>query len=128
MCLQGEVLNNIKNKKQITKVDRLSLAEAQAQDYIMMTKEIKSIKNDVSKLKKGVKEINTSIISVKAQNDIIIKRLNSTVEDERKAGIIWNQIRRSGWKGWVLLIIFLAVVAMAGDNFIKIMGWIPTGI
>lgn len=121
MCAQLDVLKKIRKKGKVNGYD-VDLAEAQAKDYISMKRRLDQIESTVDAIQKKQIEQDTKF-------DLIIQRLNSPVEQERKDGIIWNEIRTAlkSWKGWSLIIFFLISVALAGEKILQLLKWIPTG-
>lgn len=122
MCEQKKVFKKIKAKGRVNGYD-LELAEAQMHDYI-------SLKRDVDSVRADVQAIKTEQAVQGGKLDLIIQRLNSPVEQERKDGIIWNEIRSAvkSWKGWAMIIFILVAIALAGDKLLQLLGWLPTGI
>lgn len=122
MCEQTKVLMLVKNNRGLNK-QQLALAEAQAKDYMSMKHRLDQIESTVDSIQK--KQIEQD-----AKFDLIIQRLNSPVEQERKDGIIWNEIRAAlkSWKGWALIVFFLMSVALAGEKLSQLLHWIPTGV
>ncbi len=75
MCRQTDVLEVIKNiegKGGMT-ASQIKLAEAQAEDYAEMKKEIKDIKSDVGDLKKDFTEVKSELSTMKGSLDILIQ-------------------------------------------------------
>jgi len=122
MCEQLTVLKKIRKKGKVNGYD-VDLAEAQAKDYMSMKRRLDQIETTVDSIQK--KQIEQD-----AKFDLIIQRLNSPVEQERKDGIIWNEIRLAlkSWKGWALIIFFLMSVALAGEKISQLLHWLPTGV
>lgn len=122
MCEQKKVFKKIKAKGHVNGYD-LELAEAQMHDYITLKKDVDSVRADVQAIK-------TEQAVQGGKLDLIIQRLNSPVEQERKDGIIWNEIRSAvkSWKGWAMIIFILVAIALAGDKLLQLLGWLPTGI
>lgn len=122
MCEQKKVFKKIKAKGRVNGYD-LELAEAQMHDYMTLKRDVDTVREDVSVIK-------TEQAVQGGKLDLIIQRLNSPVEQERKEGIIWHEIRTAigSWKGWVLIIFFLTTVALAGDKILQLTGWLPTGV
>ena len=121
MCAQMDVLKKIRKAGKMNGF-AVDLAEAQAKDYVIMKRRLDNIESDVSKIK-------TDLAVVKSNVDLIVQRMNSPVEQERKDGMIWREIRAAlkSWKGWVFIVFFLLCVALAGDKVLQILHWIPTG-
>lgn len=121
MCEQVKVIKKIRKAKEMNGY-AIELAEAQMHDYI-------SLKRDVDTVRADVQAIKTEQAVQGGKLDLIIQRLNSPVEQERKDGIIWHEIRSAvkSWKGWALIIFFFTAVALAGDKVLQILGWLPTG-
>lgn len=122
MCEQKKVFKKIKAKGRVNGYD-LELAEAQMHDYI-------SLKRDVDSVRADVQAIKTEQAVQGGKLDLIIQRLNSPVEQERKDGIIWNELRSAvkSWKGWAMIIFILVAIALAGDKVLQLLGWVPTGV
>ena len=122
MCEQLTILKKIRKKGKVNGYD-VDLAEAQAKDYMSMKRRLDQIESTVDSIQK--KQIEQD-----AKFDLIIQRLNSPVEQERKDGIIWNEIRLAlkSWKGWALIVFFLMSVALAGEKLSQLLHWIPTGV
>lgn len=122
MCEQKAVIEKIK-KTNKNRGWTLKLAEAQMSDYI-------SLKRDVDSVRADVQAIKTEQAVQGGKLDLIIQRLNSPVEQERKDGIIWNELRSAvkSWKGWAMIIFILVAIALAGDKVLQLLGWVPTGV
>lgn len=122
MCKQKAVIEKIKKAKK-NRGWALNLAEAQMSDYI-------SLKRDVDSVRADVQAIKTEQAVQSGKLDLIIQRLNSPVEQERKDGIIWNELRSAvkSWKGWAMIIFILVAIALAGDKVLQLLGWLPTGV
>lgn len=122
MCKQKSVIAKIRKAGKLNGY-AIELSEAQMQDYLTLKRDVDSVKADVQAIK-------TEQAVQGAKLDLIIKRLNSPVEQERKDGIIWHEIRNAikSWKGWAFIIFFLAAIALAGDKVLQLLGWLPTGM
>lgn len=122
MCEQLTVLKKIRKKGKVNGFE-IDLAEAQAKDYMSMKHRLDQIETEVGSIKETQVEHGSKL-------DLIIQRLNSPVEQERKDGIIWNEIRAAlkSWKGWALIVFFLMSVALAGEKLSQLLHWIPTGV
>lgn len=122
MCEQLTVLKKIRKKGKVNGYD-VDLAEAQAKDYMSMKHRLDQIETEVGSIKQTQVEHGTKL-------DLIIQRLNSPVEQERKDGIIWNEIRLAlkSWKGWALIVFVLMSVALAGEKLSQLLHWMPTGV
>lgn len=114
----------LKKIRKIGKVNGFSmeLAEAQVKDYMTLKRDVDSVREDVSAIKLEQARQGGMI-------EAIFNRINSPVEQERKDGIVWHEIRAAvkSWKGWALIIFFLFSVALAGDKLLQLIGWLPTG-
>lgn len=121
MCEQMKVIRKIRKAKEMNGF-AVELAEAQVQDYM-------TLKRDVDSVKESVSAIKTEQAVQGGKLDLIIQRLNSPVEQERKDGIIWNELRSAikSWKGWVLIILFIMCIAMSGERLLQLLNWIPAG-
>lgn len=75
MCRAATVLNTIKNSKTKGKMTlaQIELAEAQAEDYADMKKEIQDIKFDVGELKKNFSEIKNELSTMRGSLDTLLQ-------------------------------------------------------
>lgn len=114
MCAQIDVLKKIRKKGKVNGYD-VDLAEAQAKDYMEMKHRLDNIETDVNAIKEVQIEHGTKL-------DLIIQRLNSPVEEERLAGQKWNLLTNiaKNKTAWVILIIFLVAIALAGEKIVGI--------
>ena len=121
MCHQKAVVKKIQKTGKLNGF-AVELAEAQMVDYM-------ALKHDVDSVKESVAAIKTEQAVQGGKLDLIIQRLNSPVEQERKDGIIWNELRSAikSWKGWVLIILFIMCIAMSGERLLQLLNWIPAG-
>lgn len=121
MCEQMRVIKKIRKAGEMNGF-AVELAEAQVHDYM-------TLKRDVDSVKESVKAMQTEQAVQGGKLDLIIQRLNSPVEQERKEGIVWHEIRTAlgSWKGWVLIILFIMCIAMSGERLLQLLHWIPTG-
>lgn len=122
MCEQVKVIKKIRKAKEMNGY-AIELAEAQMHDYISLKRDVDTVRADVQAIK-----VEQAVQGGKL--DLIIQRLNSPVEQERQAGMVWLEIRKalSSWKGWALIIFFLMVTALAGEKIMQLTGWLPTGL
>jgi len=122
MCQQMKVIKKIRKAGEMNGF-AVELAEAQVQDYM-------TLKRDVDSVKESVKAMQMEQAVQGGKLDLIIQRLNSPVEQERKDGMVWHEIRAAvkSWRGWAFIIFFLMAVALAGDKLLQLLGWIPTGM
>ena len=114
MCAQLDVLKKIRKKGKVNGYD-IDLAEAQAKDYLSMKARLDNIESDVSAIK-------TEQAVQGSKLDLIIQRLNSPVEQERLDGQKWSLLASVAKhrSAWVILIIFLIAIALAGERIVSI--------
>ena len=118
MCEQKKVFKKIKANGRVNGYD-LELAEAQMHDYI-------SLKRDVDSVRADVQAIKTEQAVQSGKLDLIIQRLNSPVEQERKDGIFWVQIKNllKTATGKIVLLLMIGSVALAGQRILELIGLI----
>jgi hypothetical protein len=114
MCAQMEILEKIRKKGRVNGYD-IDLAEAQAKDYMSMKRRLDNIETDVNAIKVEQARQGGMI-------EAIFNRLNSPVEEERLAGQKWNLLASiaKNKTAWVILIIFLVAIALAGEKIVGI--------
>lgn len=114
MCAQLDILKKIRKKGKVNGYD-IDLAEAQAKDYLSMKARLDNIESDVSAIK-------TEQARQGGMIEAIFNRLNSPVEQERLDGQKWNLLTSitKNKAAWVILIIFLIAIALAGERIVSI--------
>lgn len=121
MCQQMKVIRKIRKAGEMNGF-AVELAEAQVQDYM-------TLKRDVDSVKESVNAMQMEQARQGGMIEAIFNRLNGPVEQERKEGLVWHEIRTAlgSWKGWVLIILFIMCIAMSGERLLQLLHWIPTG-
>ena len=122
MCKQKEVIDKI---RKAGKLDGfiMELSEAQMQDHEKMTKRMSRMEKDISHMKKSFA---ASLKEQARQGGIIeaiFKRINSPVEEERKNGIIWSEIKSimKTPTGKVIMILAIGCIGLAGEKIIELL-------
>ena len=118
MCKQQAVIEKIKE----TKKNRgwvLNLAEAQMSDYI-------SLKRDVDTVRADVQAIKTEQAVQGGKLDLIIQRLNSPVDQERKDGLVWTELKKLAQSplGRLIIVLFIFCLGLAGQRIMELVGLI----
>ena len=123
MCKQIEVLKKVREKGKVNGYD-VELAEAQAMDYITMSKRVIKIEKDVSGIKKALRVVLENQARQGGQIDLIVKRMNSPVDEERKDGIIWKELKSIAKTpmGKLIILLVLGAFALAGNNILQLIG------
>lgn len=116
MCEQLTILKKIRKKGKVNGYD-VDLAEAQAKDYMSMKRRLDQIETEVGSIKETQVEHGAKL-------DLIIQRLNSPVEQERKDGIIWAQIKSlfQTTTGKIILLLLVGAIALAGQRILELIG------
>ena len=125
MCQQLDILEKIRAKGKVNGYD-IDLAEAQARDYIRMDKKVGQIEKDVGLMKKDIRVLLENQARQGGQIDLIVKRLDSPVEEERKDAIFWRQIKAIGKTptGKVVIVLMIGSIALAGQRILELLGLI----
>lgn len=125
MCQQLEILEKIREKGKVNGYD-IDLAEAQAKDYIRMDKKVGKIEKAVASIKKEQKKQGEMLARQGGQIDLVVQRLNSPVEEERKDAIFWQQIKGIAKTpmGKIIIVLVIGCVALAGDKILQLLGLI----
>ena len=122
MCEQLKVLEKIHEEGKMNGF-AVELAEAQAMDYERMNKRMTRMEKDISHLKK---DFATSIKEQARQGgmiEAIFQRINSPVEEERKNGIIWSEIKSimKNPMGRIILILAVGCLGLAGQRILELL-------
>lgn len=125
MCNQLEVLKKVREKGRVNGYD-VELAEAQAKDFLIMNKKVGKIEKDVSSIKKEQKKQGEMLARQGGQIDLIVQRMNSPVDEERKDGIIWKEIKSIAKTplGKIIILLMIGCVALAGSRILELLGLI----
>ena len=125
MCQQLEILEKIREQGKVNGYD-IDLAEAQAKDYIRMDRKVGKIEKDVGLMKKDIRALLENQARQGGQIDLIVKRLNSPVEEERKDAIFWQQVKSIGktTTGKVIILLMVGSIALAGQRILELLGLI----
>lgn len=125
MCAQIEVLKKVREKGAVNGY-ATELAEAQAKDYIRMDKKVCKIEKDVSGIKKDMTAMKTEQARQGGQIDLIVRYINSPAEEERKDGIVWQQIKSIAKTpaGKIILLLMIGCIALSGQRILELIGLI----
>lgn len=125
MCKQKAVIAKIQKAGKLNGF-AIELSEAQMQDYLMLKHDVDSVKTSVNAIKKEQKKHGEILAKLGGQIDLIVNRLNSPIEAERKDAIFWQQIKSIAKTptGKIIIILMLGCVAMAGDKILQLIGLI----
>ena len=125
MCAQIEVLKKVREKGAVNGY-ATELAEAQAKDYIRMDKKVCKIEKDVSGIKKDMSAMKVEQARQGGQIDLIVRYINSPAEEERKDGIVWQQIKSIAKTpaGKIILLLMIGCIALSGSRILELIGLI----
>lgn len=123
MCAQIEVLKKIREKGKVNGYD-VDLAEAQARDYLMINKKVGKIEKDVSSMKKEQKRQGEMLAELNGQMKLVVARMNSPVDEERKNGIIWAELKAilKTPMGKIIILLAIGCVGLAGQRILELLG------
>lgn len=122
MCEQFKVLEKIHKEGKMNGY-AVELAEAQAMDYDKMNKRMSNIEKDLSHLKKSFAASLKEQARQGGMIEAIFKRINSPVEEERKNGIIWSEIKNimKTPMGRIIVVLAIGCIALAGEKIIELL-------
>ena len=125
MCQQLDILEKIREKGKVNGYD-IDLAEAQARDYIRMDKKVGKIEKDMGLMKKDIRKLLENQARQGGQIDLIVRRLDSPVEEERKDAIFWRQLKSIGktTTGKIIIMLMVGSIALAGQRILELFGLI----
>lgn len=123
MCKQRAVVQKIVEHNEVNGFG-VELAEAQMEDYIAMNKKVSRIKKDVCGIKKDMSAMKVEQARQGGQIDLIVQYINSPAEEERKDGIVWQQIKSIAKTpiGKILIILMLGCIALSGQRILELIG------
>jgi trans-2-enoyl-CoA reductase len=125
MCEQRAVVEKIVEHNEVNGFG-VELAQAQMKDYIAMDRKVTKIDKDVAFIKKEQKRQGEMLARQGGQIDLIVNRLNSPIEAERKDAIFWQQIKSIAKTptGKVMILLMIGSVALAGQRILELLGLI----
>lgn len=118
MCKQKSVVKKIVKAGELNGF-AVELAEAQMQDYLTLKRDVDSVRSDVAAIKMEQARQGGMI-------EAIFNRLNSPVEQERKDGIFWYQVKSmlTTVTGKIFILLFIGCIALAGQRILELIGLI----
>lgn len=125
MCEQLKVLEKIHKEGKMNGF-AIEMAEATASDYIKMNRKVTKIDKDVAFIKKEQKRQGEMLARQGGHIDLIVNRLNSPIEAERKDAIFWQQIKSIAKTptGKVIILLMIGSIALAGQRILELLGLI----
>lgn len=125
MCKQKAVIAKIQKAGKLNGF-AIELSEAQMQDYLMLKHDVDSVKTSVNAMEKEQKRQGEMLARQGGQIDLIVNRLNSPIEAERKDAIFWQQIKSIAKTptGKVIILLMIGSVALAGQRILELLGLI----
>ena len=77
-------------------------------------------------MKKDIRALLENQARQGGQIDLIVKRLNSPVEEERKDAIFWQQVKSIGktTTGKIIILLMVGSIALAGQRILELLGLI----
>lgn len=128
MCFQLKVLKKIQAKGRINGYD-MELAEAQAKDFIRLNDKITALEQEFKAFRMDLDEIKTNQQVMSGNIQLIVQRLNGPVDEERRAGAVLSEFKSivKSWKAWVLMILVIMAIALAGEKLLQLLSFVPTG-
>lgn len=130
MCHIVAVLETLRKKRTISNKDIVALGEAQAADTMEHKREHREMVERMTKLESDVSAMKDDISTIKGNIQVIMEYIKSPVDSERLQGAYWKglvSIIKSP-KTWILILVFLAIVGLAGDKILQLFGWIPATV
>lgn len=125
MCKQRAVVEKIVKHNEVNGFG-VELAQAQMEDYMTINRKVTKIDKDVAFIKKEQKRQGEMLARQGGQIDLIVNRLNSPIEAERKDAIFWQQIKSIAKTptGKVIILLMIGSVALAGQRILELLGLI----
>lgn len=118
MCEQMKVIRKIRKAGEMNGF-AVELSEAQVKDYM-------ALKRDVDSVRESVAAIKIEQARQGGMIEAIFNRLNSPVEQERKDGIFWYQIKSmlTTVTGKIFILLIIGCIALAGQRILELIGLI----
>lgn len=128
MCEQIKILEKIRKEGKMNGFG-VELAEATARDFIIMNRKVIKIDKDVAFIKKEQKRQGEMLARQGGQIDLIVNRLNSPIEAERKDAIFWQQIKSIAKTptGKVMILLMIGSIALAGTRILELLNILKGG-
>lgn len=123
MCKQRAVVQKIVDNNEVNGFG-VELAQAQMEDYVAMDRKVTRIEKDVNGIKKDLRVVLDNQARQGGQIDLIVNRMNSPVDEERKDGIIWNELKSiaKAPMGKIVILLMVGCIALAGQRILELLG------
>lgn len=115
MCKQRAVVQKIIEHNEVNGFG-VELAQAQMEDFVVMNKKVSRIEKDVAAIKNKQTKVFEMLARQGGQIDLIVARMNSPVDEERKNGIVWGELKAimKTPMGKTIVILAIGCIALAG--------------
>lgn len=122
MCEQTKVLDKIHAEGKMNGY-AIELAEAQAMDYDRMNKRMTKIEKDISHMKKDMISFLKEQSRQGGMIEAIFEQVNSPVEEERKNGIVWSEIKNimKTPMGKIVIVLAIGCIALSGQRILELL-------
>ena len=118
MCEQLRVLEKIRKEGKVNGF-ATELAEAQAKDYVSMLRRLDAMETEQQR--QGTEQARQG-----GMIEAIFSHIHSPIEQERKDGIFWDQIKSllKTTSGRLVILLLLGSIALAGQRILELIGLI----
>lgn len=125
MCEQLKVLKKIHDEGKMNGY-AVELAEAQAMDYERMNKRMTRMEKNLSHMKKDFAASLKEQARQGGMIEAIFKRINSPIEEERKNGIIWAELKSimKTPTGKIIIVLAIGCIGLSGQRILELLGLI----
>ena len=125
MCKQAEVLKKIHKAGKINGFG-VELAEAQAMDYTIMKEKITRMEEDIANLKENTKDLLAEQARQGGMIEAIFRHINSPIEEERKNGIVWAELKNimKTPMGKIIIVLAIGCIGLSGQRILELLGLI----
>lgn len=122
MCEQLKVLEKIHEEGKMNGY-AIELAEAQAMDYERMNNRMSKMEKDINHMKKDMVSFLKEQSRQGGMIEAIFEQINSPVEEERKNGIIWSEIKNimKTPMGRIIVILAIGCLGLAGQRVLELL-------
>ena len=136
MCQQMRVLEKVRQAGEINGFG-VELAEAQAQDFMSLNRQVNSLvkKNTAMEKRqieqgKALDEQAKTLAYITGKVEFLVKQATSPLDEERIQGAYWRALATvmKSKTMWLVLVIIIFLIAMTGSEIKHLLGWLPTTV
>ena len=94
-----------------------------------LNEKITSLEQEFKVFRADIEEIKSNQQVMSGNIQLIVQTLNGPMNEEKKASAVYSEFKNiiHSWKAWVLMILVIMAIALAGEKLLQLLNFVPTG-